>query len=409
MLFQDCKAGMDGGGLLLQNGNYQQSGTSNVTFVNCTAFGSGGGIGLWRSNFTQHAGHLSFQKCFARHGGGIYVNGSLHQSGVLEGMDCAASTDVGSGGLISAVEVFLHGQIYANGCEAQYGGCIAGRVNITGGLKIQHCYSSFFGGAVFASEMSLQGEISILNCSAGDGGAIYSKGSVVIENAQYISKTPLREIAQVEPFLRVMSSTKIENFMWRALPAKWVGQLRHVISTRPDLLASLPVLQMWVVPCMSWTMTSLVPASLKIAVLHDVVVPFLRSGWSGKGLDRYHSINVGAEALAVLFLHRIWRREGIYDFQIAGPRKEELSQQWKQSISKCLWTEHFQGREETGERLTIKFAVLRKEQRCSMVVVNFILVWLVPAVLFRAQVCCWSRMEVPFSRIAMEKVLLVPW
>ena len=213
MLFQDCKAGMDGGGLLLQNGNYQQSGTSNVTFVNCTAFGSGGGIGLWRSNFTQHAGHLSFQKCFARHGGGIYVNGSLHQSGVLEGMDCAASTDVGSGGLISAVEVFLHGQIYANGCEAQYGGCIAGRVNITGGLKIQHCYSSFFGGAVFASEMSLQGEISILNCSAGDGGAIYSKGSVVIENAQYISKTPLREIAQVEPFLRVMSSTKIENFM----------------------------------------------------------------------------------------------------------------------------------------------------------------------------------------------------
>lgn len=184
MLFQDCEAGMDGGGLLLKKGSYQQSGTSNVTFVNCSAFHSGGGMGLWTSNFTQHAGHLSFQKCVARHGGGIYVNGSFHQSGgLLEGMDCAASTMFGSGGLISAVEVFLHGQIYANGCAAGLGGCIAGNVNITGGLKIRHCFASFLGGAMFGSDVSLQGEISIMNCSAGAGGAIYSKGSVVIENA----------------------------------------------------------------------------------------------------------------------------------------------------------------------------------------------------------------------------------
>jgi len=183
MLFQDCTAGQDGGGLLLKSGDYQQSGTSNVTFVNCNAFGAGGGIGLWRSNFTQHAGHLSFQKCFALHGGGIYVNGSFHQSGVLEGLNCAAGTDFGEGGLISAVEVFIHGQTYANGCEAQHGGCIAGKTSITGGLKIRHSYASFNGGAMFGSEMFLQGEISIMNSSAGGGGAIYSTGSVVIENA----------------------------------------------------------------------------------------------------------------------------------------------------------------------------------------------------------------------------------
>lgn len=53
------------------------------------------------------------------------MNGSLHQSGgLLEGMDCAAST---SGGLLSAEEAFLHSQIYANGCEARHGGCIAAK------------------------------------------------------------------------------------------------------------------------------------------------------------------------------------------------------------------------------------------------------------------------------------------
>jgi len=106
---------------------------------------------------------------------------------------------------------------------------------------------------MFGSDVSLQGEISIMNCSAGAGGAIYSKGSVVIENATvYLQDTVATKhgggaiyagnVKHKNGKLHVKSS-------WSK--KKMVEQLRRVISTRPDLLASLPVLQRRVVPCLS--------------------------------------------------------------------------------------------------------------------------------------------------------------
>ena len=175
VLFQDCRAEWEGGGLYLKHGTYQQRGTSKIAFQNCSA-SSGGGLFMEVGPFYQHAGDLSFQRCFATSsGGGLYVNNSFHQSGVVEAKECTASW--GFGGVISATEVFIRGFVGADGCKADNGGCIYGHraVTITGKLTARNCS----GGVISTGAMKVSGHLEIQNCR----GAAISASNLLLENA----------------------------------------------------------------------------------------------------------------------------------------------------------------------------------------------------------------------------------
>ena len=180
VLFQDCRAKF-GGGLYLKYGTFQQHGTSKIAFENCSASSNGGGLFMTVGPFYQHAGDLFFHRCFAKsHGGGVSVNGSFHQSGVVEAKKCEAH---GSGGLLFAHEVFILGALGADGCSADYGGCIhAGQaVTITGSFTARNC-RALNGGAISTGAMKVSGHLEIQKCHAFSGGAITARG-LFLKNA----------------------------------------------------------------------------------------------------------------------------------------------------------------------------------------------------------------------------------
>ena len=182
VLFQDCRAKFEGGGLYLKYGTYQQRGTSKIAFENCAA-SRGGGLFMEVGPFYQHAGDLCFHRCFANlGGGGLCVNGSFHQSGFVQAKECTAFH--GYGGLIFATEVFIRGTVGADGCRADVGGCIDGRqATITGSFTARNCHAEHHGGAIFTEEMNVSGRLEIQNCYAGIFGGAISVSSLFLENA----------------------------------------------------------------------------------------------------------------------------------------------------------------------------------------------------------------------------------
>ncbi len=182
VLFQDCRAEWEGGGIYLKHGTYQQRGTSKIAFQNCSASSGGGGLFMQVGPFYQHAGDLSFQRCFATSsGGGLSMNNSFHQSGIVEGKECTSEF----GGLIFATEVFIRGAVDADDCRAAVGGCIDGHeaVTITGNLTARNCHADHSGGVISTQAMKVSGHLEIQNCHAKWSGGAVNASNLLLENA----------------------------------------------------------------------------------------------------------------------------------------------------------------------------------------------------------------------------------
>jgi len=184
-IFTACEASTHGGGVYLNGGGNFSEGCAFTSCTASSASGNGGGA-FFNGTATLGSSNVSFVDCSANNGGGIYFNSSATSSagsGIFL-IDCTATTH-GGGLYFNAGTSALNG-CSVTGCTAINGGGIyANSTVMLTGCSVSSNTSSASGGGIFASSASgltLSGCDISSNISSTQGGGIYADNSITLKS-----------------------------------------------------------------------------------------------------------------------------------------------------------------------------------------------------------------------------------